>query len=210
MTPSALTCLLAVNMDIPPGSIVADLGCGCGIFAIIAAKLGAKLVYAIDMNPYALRDVTYNARINGVAEIVRPVLCDLRKIGRQFKNKFDVIVSNPPQMPTALHQDDGKWLSISRDGGANGKVMLETVISQSQLSLRKGKIAKLEFVMNSLIGIDETLLQLQKLGFATTVIANTLIQQKFGDKRPVPEGFSKMGTVEIYERAIVVHAIYRG
>src|SRR5208282_5390947 len=111
MTPSSLTCLLAENMDVPRGSVVADLGCGCGILSIIAAKLGAKLVYAVDVNPHALSDTSFNATMNGVSSIVRPVLCDIKKHSLVLPRKIDIVVSNPPQMPTKYQAKIGKWLS---------------------------------------------------------------------------------------------------
>jgi len=208
MMPSALTSLLAMNMDVPRDSIVADLGCGCGILSIIAAKLGAKQVYAIDVNPHALRDTTFNAKINGVSEIVSPVLLDLRKIGNQFNSKIDVVVSNPPQMPTGHYESSRNWLAISRDGGTGGNDTVDLVINKSQQLLRQSRIAKLEFVVTSLIGIASTLKQLQKLGYTTSIVANSLVPEPVTKKQPRLEGRSDLRSEVVYERLVVVHAVY--
>jgi predicted nicotinamide N-methyase len=46
---------------------VLDLGSGCGIVAIAAAKAGAAKVYATDLDRYAIAATTLNAAANDVA-----------------------------------------------------------------------------------------------------------------------------------------------
>ena len=48
--------------------VVIDYGCGSGILAVAALLLGAKHVYAIDIDPQALTASRYNAEKNHVAE----------------------------------------------------------------------------------------------------------------------------------------------
>jgi ribosomal protein L11 methyltransferase len=49
------------------GGRLADLGCGSGILAIAAAKLGFGGILALDNDPAAVRIATENAGLNGVA-----------------------------------------------------------------------------------------------------------------------------------------------
>ena len=49
------------------GAAVLDYGCGSGILAIAAAKLGAVRVDAVDVDPLALATTIDNARVNGVS-----------------------------------------------------------------------------------------------------------------------------------------------
>lgn len=49
------------------GETVLDYGCGSGILAIVAARLGAKDVIGIDIDPQAILAATANAAKNGVA-----------------------------------------------------------------------------------------------------------------------------------------------
>jgi ribosomal protein L11 methyltransferase len=49
------------------GESVLDYGCGSGILAIAAAKLGAARVDAVDLDPVAVETTAANARDNGVA-----------------------------------------------------------------------------------------------------------------------------------------------
>ena len=48
------------------GESVLDYGCGSGILAIAAAKLGAARVVGVDVDPQAMRASTANATMNGV------------------------------------------------------------------------------------------------------------------------------------------------
>ena len=66
---------------------VLDYGCGSGILALAAAKLGAAEVVAIDLDPRAIEACAQNARANGVS--MRIGLPPTLPAGR-----FDLIVSN--------------------------------------------------------------------------------------------------------------------
>lgn len=57
---------IALLIDAPGGSLL-DVGCGSGILAITAAKLGYGPVTAIDNDPIAVEATIANAAINGVA-----------------------------------------------------------------------------------------------------------------------------------------------
>lgn len=48
--------------------IVIDFGCGSGILALAAVKLGAKKVYAVDIDPQALLASKENAKRNGITD----------------------------------------------------------------------------------------------------------------------------------------------
>jgi ribosomal protein L11 methyltransferase len=54
------------------GESLLDYGCGSGILAIAAAKLGARRVAATDLDPQALEAAAANARANGVELSVAP------------------------------------------------------------------------------------------------------------------------------------------
>ena len=60
-------CLAAIDRHLQPGATVIDVGCGSGILAVAAAKLGASLVRAVDIDADTIRVTNENAEINGVA-----------------------------------------------------------------------------------------------------------------------------------------------
>jgi ribosomal protein L11 methyltransferase len=69
---------------------VLDLGCGSGILAIAAAKLGASRIVAIDVDPQAIKATRANAAENGVADVIEAHEGTLEAVSEQF----DIIVAN--------------------------------------------------------------------------------------------------------------------
>ena len=63
-------CLESIEQRVVPGMRVLDVGCGSGILSIAAAKLGAREVVAVDIDPNCVRVTDDNARANGVEQIV--------------------------------------------------------------------------------------------------------------------------------------------
>ena len=83
------------HLYIPKDSIVLDMGTGSGILAIFAAD-HAKKVIATDISPYAVRNARINVKLNQLSDRIQ-----LRKgnLFRPVKEKFDVILFNPPYFP---------------------------------------------------------------------------------------------------------------
>jgi len=65
--PTTRLCLQWLAARVTPGVTVLDYGCGSGILAIAAAKLGAGRVVGADIDPQAIRTSIDNAGANGVA-----------------------------------------------------------------------------------------------------------------------------------------------
>src|SRR4030042_2952012 len=61
--PAEDTYLFAENLNVKEGGQVLDLGTGCGILGILAAKK-AENVLAVDLNPYAIRCAKENSSLN--------------------------------------------------------------------------------------------------------------------------------------------------
>lgn len=71
------------------GATVMDLGCGTAVLAILAAKLGAAEVEAIDINEVAVRSSLENIALNGLDF---PVICgDAHNLK---KNAYDILLAN--------------------------------------------------------------------------------------------------------------------
>jgi len=64
--PTTRLCLDWLDRFLQPGQTVIDYGCGSGILAITAAKLGAADVLGVDIDAQALQASRYNAEQNGV------------------------------------------------------------------------------------------------------------------------------------------------
>jgi 23S rRNA (cytosine1962-C5)-methyltransferase len=78
------------------GKELLDLCCYTGGFAVAAAKAGAKRVIGVDMDEDALETARQNARLNRVkADFYHQ---DIFNYLKQCKEKFDVVVLDPPKM----------------------------------------------------------------------------------------------------------------
>lgn len=69
--PTTRLCLAALEAHVQPGSRVLDLGAGSGILSIAAARLGARHVDAVEIDPVAAQVCRDNVTRNGVADRVR-------------------------------------------------------------------------------------------------------------------------------------------
>ncbi len=69
---------------------VLDMGCGTGILAIVAEKLGASRITAIDIDTWAFENTIENIQANGCIRI-EPFLGSSSLLVNQF---FDVILAN--------------------------------------------------------------------------------------------------------------------
>jgi ribosomal protein L11 methyltransferase len=67
---TTVLCLRQLEARVGRGCTVADVGTGSGILAIAAALLGAERVWAVDIDPVAVRVAAENLARNGVADRV--------------------------------------------------------------------------------------------------------------------------------------------
>ena len=81
----------ALKANVTPDSAVLDIGSGSGLWAITAAKLGAKKVVAIEMMPLLAGLIRALARDHGVADRVEVITGDSRQV--QLAREFDVVIS---------------------------------------------------------------------------------------------------------------------
>ena len=72
-------CMQLLEKHLQDGMRVMDVGTGSGILAIAAARLGAKDILAIDIDPAAVKVAIENVELNGVKDQVRVVVGDLCK-----------------------------------------------------------------------------------------------------------------------------------
>ncbi|WP_248926723.1 50S ribosomal protein L11 methyltransferase [Paenibacillus hamazuiensis] len=76
-------CLKTLEKTIRPGVDVIDVGTGSGVLAIAAAKLGARHVLAVDLDPVAVSSATENTRLNGLDEKITVKLSDLLQVMKE-------------------------------------------------------------------------------------------------------------------------------
>ena len=67
--PTTRLCLEWLELNVSPGCRLLDYGCGSGILAIAAARLGAGSVAGVDIDPQAVEAARANAERNGVTAL---------------------------------------------------------------------------------------------------------------------------------------------
>ena len=115
-----------------------------GILAIHSAISGASEVVGVDVDEKTVAWAKYNGQLNSLGN-TKWVVSDLFKdLGEE---KFDVIISNPPQMPMASGPTHD-W------GGTNGRDFIERIISDAPSHLSpKGELYILIF---DFLGVTES------------------------------------------------------
>ncbi|HEU5478798.1 MAG TPA: 50S ribosomal protein L11 methyltransferase [Candidatus Tumulicola sp.] len=100
--PTTRMCLAWLARTVRAGDSVLDYGCGSGILAIAAAKLGATRVEGVDVDPQAIGVSGDNARANGIAAHFH--LADERRESHrtQCDLQSDVVVANILANPLRL------------------------------------------------------------------------------------------------------------
>ncbi|MGV8905558.1 MAG: 50S ribosomal protein L11 methyltransferase [Acetobacterium sp.] len=63
-------CAIKLEEYIEPGDVVIDIGCGTGVLSLIAGKLQAKKVIAVDFDALAVRIAKENAELNNLADLI--------------------------------------------------------------------------------------------------------------------------------------------
>lgn len=103
--------------------IILDLCTGSGAIAVSLAKYIPNVkIIALDISQKALEIAKQNAKLNGVLNSIEFIDSNLfEKVKNQ---KFDIIVSNPPYIPTneikTLPKDVRQEPQIALDGGKDG------------------------------------------------------------------------------------------
>ncbi|HHV60016.1 MAG TPA: 50S ribosomal protein L11 methyltransferase [Clostridiaceae bacterium] len=103
-------CAALLEKYIKAGNNVLDIGCGTGILSIIASKLGASNVTAVDIDEIAVKATKTNAQLNKVDNID----VFLGRLENVKPQKFDVIAANiiadviigiSPQIPDYIDEN---------------------------------------------------------------------------------------------------------
>lgn len=76
------------------GNTVLDVGTGSGILAICAAKLGADMCRAYDIDPMSVRVANENIKDSGLSEVITCNQSDLLKQAENVAGGYDVICAN--------------------------------------------------------------------------------------------------------------------
>ncbi len=133
--PTRTSMELAEELRVEPGDTVIDVGCGSGVLAIVAAKLGAKRVYGTEVNEEAVVFARRNAEALGVADRV-----EIRH-GSLYEPlddlQADVVIGDVAGIPDDLAAETG-WYPGGHTGGPTGAEVPVAMLEATGTHLRPG------------------------------------------------------------------------
>ena len=135
---------------------VLEVGTGCGY---VAAGLSgrAAMVIATDINPFAVGC----ARARGVAAVRTDLAAGLC-------GPFDLILFNPPYLPTAPDERIDDWLEYALDGGPTGRVVIERFVAEIGRVL--APFGRVLLLVSSLTEPDEVRELFARKGFVSFIV----------------------------------------
>lgn len=137
--PAEDTYLLVDSFDIKKDEKILEIGTGTGLIALNCAKKGANVI-CTDINPYSLEITNKNIEINKniIKGSIEVIYSDLFS---NIKNKeiFDIIIFNPPYLPTSKDEIVGGsgWFDKAVDGGKTGLNVTKRFIEEINGHLKK-------------------------------------------------------------------------
>ncbi len=141
----------AALADIKGSERILEVGCGSGIISAVIKANTKAIVAGIDINPHAAACT----RRNGVDAIIGDLLSCI-------KGKFDIIIFNPPYLPT-LEGAKKDWIDVALDGGDDGREIITRFIKDALSHLvENGSIL---MVVSSLTGVEEVKSKMESFGY---------------------------------------------
>lgn len=134
--PTTVSQLLADVLTVEEGDVVVDAGCGSGVLAIIAAKLGAGKVYGVDAAEDTVEVASANAAANGVADRTEFFQGDLFA-PLPDGIKANVVIGDVSGIPDEIARASG-WFPAGLAGGPSGAELPMRMLAEARRLLASG------------------------------------------------------------------------
>jgi release factor glutamine methyltransferase len=157
-SPAEDSCLLlrAALREVRLTDRVLEVGTGSGYVAVELVGRAAQVV-TTDINPHAVEC----ARARGLAAVRTDLFAGL-------SGPFDLVIFNPPYLPTAPEERIDDWLEHALDGGPTGRAAIERFIADvGRVLTLPGRILLL---VSSLTGPDAVRELFAARGFVSFII----------------------------------------
>ena len=110
------TRFVGAHLRVAPGARAAEIGCGTGVLSLLMARLGAREVWATDVDPAAVALAAEGARRNGFSQVRTVVGNLLDEVPAE--PPLDVVAAVMPQKPSPVR------FSVAYSGGEDGADLL--------------------------------------------------------------------------------------
>jgi release factor glutamine methyltransferase len=158
--------LFAENLPVSEGDAVVDMGTGCGLLGIVAAKHAASVI-GVDVNPFAVRSARENADLNHVLSKLSFVQGDLfAPLG--IGKRFDLILFNAPYVPCEQLKGNS-WVERAWVGGTTGRRIIDRFISKAPRFLKR--TGRILLMQSTLSGIEQTVRRFKQNDLKTSIVA---------------------------------------
>ncbi|WP_031508936.1 HemK2/MTQ2 family protein methyltransferase [Streptomyces megasporus] len=158
-----------------PGFRVLDLCTGTGVLAMAALRMGAAEAVALDASPRAVLAARCNALLHRLPMTVRRGdLADAVADAEAGEGRrFDVVLANPPYVPSPNPEPPKRGRAMCWDGGPDGRAVLDRLCGAAPALLKPG--GALLLVHSELCGVETTLALLRDEGLEPAVVARSVI-----------------------------------
>ncbi len=150
--------LKAALIEARPEDRAIEIGCGRALISrVVAPKV--RSILATDINPHAIR----LAKEYGL-EAVRADLF------RGIEEEFDLVIFNPPYLPTSEQERAEGWINYALDGGATGRDIINRFLEglKNHISPRGRAL----LLISSVTGLDEVLEKAMSEGLEAVEVAS--------------------------------------
>lgn len=134
--PTTQLCLEALERHSKPALDALDLGSGSGILAIAAAKLGARKVLALDIDPVATAATADNARANGVSDKIIAECGGLETVLPSAR-RFDLVIVNILARVIMQLAEAGLGEIVRPGGAAIFSGIIDSQLAEVEAALRR-------------------------------------------------------------------------
>ncbi|GAB1421143.1 50S ribosomal protein L11 methyltransferase [Anaerolineales bacterium] len=134
--PTTQLCLEAIEDLTQTGEKVLDLGCGSGILAIAAAKLGAGSILAVDIDPVAVANTIENSERNQVEDLIIAQTGSLASLITSPR-RFDFMLVNILAKIIIAMCDEQLGQLVRPGGKAIFSGILDEQVEDVEIALRK-------------------------------------------------------------------------
>lgn len=146
--PTTVLCVQSLERYLKKGQTVVDVGTGSGVLSIVAAKLGASQVDALDLDEVAVESAKINVQLNDVDDVVTVRQNNLLE---EMGQSPDLIIANILAEVIVKMTEDA--FNLLKPGGK----LITSGIIQTKRELVKGSLQTAGFLIDEVVEMEDWL-----------------------------------------------------